>query len=63
VKAREERVDLVLRLAISPWMLGFSGIVAAMSNAVIIGDVVAVLALWALGTDKDIGVVGPGDIT
>lgn len=42
-------------LAISPWVLGFSGLVAPMWNAVIVGIVVAVLALWAIGTDKDIG--------
>ena len=42
-------------LVISPWVLGFSGVAVAMSNAVIVGIVVAALALWALGTDKDIG--------
>src|SRR5215831_14147099 len=42
-------------LVVSPWVLGFSSIMAAMWNAVIIGIAVAVLALWALGTDKDIG--------
>ncbi len=42
-------------LAISPWVLGFSNLTMAMRNAVIVGIVVAVLALWALGTDKDIG--------
>jgi hypothetical protein len=42
-------------LIISPWVLGFSGMAAAMWNAVIVGAVVGILALWALGTDKDIG--------
>jgi hypothetical protein len=42
-------------LVISPWVLGFGTITAAMANAVIIGVAVAVLAIWALGTDKDIG--------
>lgn len=42
-------------LVASPWVLGFSGLVTAMWNAVIIGVVVAVLALWELGTDKQIG--------
>jgi hypothetical protein len=42
-------------LVISPWAVGFSGLVAAMWNAVIVGAIVAVLAVWALGTDKDIG--------
>lgn len=57
VMAWEEWVSVALGvwLAVSPWALGFSGLVAAMWNAVIVGSVVAVLALWALGTDKDIG--------
>ena len=42
-------------LAISPWLLGFNGFGAAMWNVLIVGIVVAVLALWTLGTDKDIG--------
>ncbi len=42
-------------LLISPWILGFSGVTAATRNAVIVGAVVAVLALWALATDRDIG--------
>ncbi len=42
-------------LVISPWILGFSGLFTAMLNAVIVGAVVLVLALWALGTDRDIG--------
>ena len=57
VMAWEEWVSVALGvwLAISPWVLGFTGLVAATSNAVIVGIAVAVLALWALGTDKDIG--------
>lgn len=42
-------------LAISPWLLGFSSIAAAMFNALVVGIAIAALALWALGTDKDIG--------
>ncbi|NMG46208.1 hypothetical protein GPA22_21030 [Aromatoleum toluvorans] len=42
-------------LVASPWILGFAGVTAAMGNAVLVGLVVAVLALWALGTDKSIG--------
>lgn len=42
-------------LVISPWVIGFTGIAAALWNAVIVGAIVVVLALWALGTDKDIG--------
>ncbi|MCS6945356.1 MAG: SPW repeat protein [Sutterellaceae bacterium] len=44
-----------LWLIVSPWLLGFGGVAAALYNAVIVGLVVAVLALWALGTDRDIG--------
>jgi SPW repeat len=42
-------------MIISPWVLGFSGNFAVMLNAVIVGVVVLALAIWALGTDKDIG--------
>ena len=57
VMAWEEWVSVAfgLWLVISPWLLGFSALVAAMWNAVIVGVIVAALALWALGTDKDIG--------
>ena len=57
VMAWEEWGNVVLGvwLLISPWVLSFSSIRSAMSNAVIVGIVVAVLALWALGTDKSIG--------
>ena len=48
-------VALGLWLVASPWILGFSGVAAAMWSAVIVGLVVAVLALWALGTDREIG--------
>ncbi|MCS7100478.1 MAG: SPW repeat protein [Burkholderiaceae bacterium] len=44
-----------LWLIASPWILGFAGVTAALYNAVIVGLIVAVLALWALGTDRDIG--------
>ena len=57
VMAWQEWANLALGvwLAISPWLLGFGGLFAATWNAVIAGAVVALLALWALGTDKDIG--------
>ena len=57
VFAWEEWTNVVLGvwLVISPWVLGFSGLFAATVNAVVVGAVVAALALWALGTDKDIG--------
>ena len=57
VKAWEEWTSMALGawLVISPWVVGFSTLGAAMWNAVIVGLAVALLALWALGTDKDIG--------
>ncbi|HEX8010396.1 MAG TPA: SPW repeat protein [Casimicrobiaceae bacterium] len=57
VMAWEEWINVAFGvwLLISPWVLGFSGLAIAMWNAVIVGIVVAVLALWTLGTDKDIG--------
>ncbi len=57
VLAWEEWVSVALGvwLAISPWILGYSTVTAAMRDAVAVGVVVALLALWALGTDKDIG--------
>ena len=42
-------------LIASPWSLGFTGLSTITLNAVITGAVVLVLAVWALGTDKDIG--------
>ena len=36
-------------------LLGFSALQVAMLNAVAVGVVIADLALWALGTDRDIG--------
>ncbi len=48
-------VALGIWLLISPWVLGFSALHVAMWNAVVIGIVVAGLALWVLATDKDIG--------
>lgn len=57
VMAWEEWLSVALGawLVISPWILGFSALATAMWNAVIVGLVVGVLALWALGTDKEIG--------
>lgn len=57
VQAWEEWTSFALGiwLAMSPWLLGFSGIMVAMYNALIVGIAIAALALWALGTDKDIG--------
>ncbi|HSI21431.1 MAG TPA: SPW repeat protein [Methylophilaceae bacterium] len=57
LKAWEEWTSVALGvwLMISPWILGFSGNTMAMWNAVGVGLAVAVLALWVLGTDKQIG--------
>lgn len=57
VFAWEEWVGMLFGawLIVSPWVLGFSAVTAAMLNAVIVGAAVAALALWALATDKDIG--------
>lgn len=42
-------------LIASPWLLGFMSMHAVMLNAGIVGAATLVLALWTLGTDKDIG--------
>jgi hypothetical protein len=57
VFAWEEWTNVVLGawLVVSPWLLGYSGLYAAMLNAVVAGAIVLVLAFWALSTDKDIG--------
>lgn len=57
VRAWEEWTNVVLGvwLVASPWLLGFGTLAPAMGSAVAAGLAVAVLALWALGTDKDIG--------
>ncbi|HEX8987505.1 MAG TPA: SPW repeat protein [Rhodocyclaceae bacterium] len=57
VAAWEEWAAVVLGIwmVISPWVLKFSFSAAATANAVIFGIVIAALALWALGTDREIG--------
>lgn len=56
-KAWAEWANVVLGiwLVIAPWILGFSAMREPMANAVIVGVATAVLALWTLGTDKDLG--------
>jgi uncharacterized membrane protein len=56
-KAWEEWSELVLGLWLiaSPWLLSFSGHQDARVNAVIVGLIVTILALWVLATDKDYG--------
>lgn len=57
VFAWQEWAGIVLGawLIVSPWALGFSALQAAMVNALIVGAVVVVLAIWVLATDRDIG--------
>lgn len=41
-------------LMVSPWVLGFAAHMAARTNSVVIGFLVAVLALWAMVVDTDL---------
>jgi hypothetical protein len=56
-KAWEEWVEVALGvwLMASPWLLGFANLGLAMQNAVFVGLLVTVLALWVLGTDDEFG--------
>lgn len=56
-QAWEEWSELVLGLWLiaSPWVLSFSTMREPRVNAVIVGLIVAILALWVLLTDKDYG--------
>ena len=42
-------------MVISPWVLGFSTLRDATSNAILTGIVILALALWVLLTDKEFG--------
>jgi SPW repeat len=57
VRAWEEWANVVLGvcLIICPWVLRFTEYATPTWNAVFTGIIIAALALWALGTDKDIG--------
>lgn len=44
---------LGLWLMVSPWVLGFSSHATARTNSIIVGFLVAVLALWAMVVDTD----------
>ncbi|MDB5896797.1 MAG: repeat-containing protein [Ramlibacter sp.] len=46
-------VRLGVLLMVTPALLGFSAIPAALHNALFTGSLVVVLSLWVLGTDKD----------
>lgn len=54
-KAWEEWSELILGLWLiaSPWALSFSTMREQRVNAVFVGLIVAILALWVLLTDKD----------
>lgn len=51
----QDSVTLILGLwlIVSPWVLGFAGLEAAMWNAVVFGLVIAAMALAALTTFRD----------
>ena len=53
----EEWSELVIGLWLlgSPWILEFKDIQPAFNNAIGCGALVALLALWVLGTDRDLG--------
>jgi hypothetical protein len=48
----EEWVNIIagIWLFISPWVLGYAGLPAALWNALIVGALVFILAAWDLGT-------------
>lgn len=53
--AWEEWLDALLGAALmmAPMLLGFDGVDAALTNALITGAAVVVLALWVLATDEE----------
>jgi len=48
----EEWVNLIIGIWVffSPWILGFSGMSAALWNMLIVGAVVVILSIWALSS-------------
>jgi hypothetical protein len=54
-KIWEEGINIVLGLwmVISPWVLAYAMFLDLRANAVLVGIVVAALALWAMMRDKD----------
>lgn len=54
-RAWEEGINILLGLWMiaSPWVLAFSGHKEATSHAIIVGALVAILAIWAMVHDKD----------
>lgn len=53
----EEWVEFLVGLCAiaAPWAMGFEALRAATLNSVIVGAIVAALALWVLLVDKDYG--------
>jgi hypothetical protein len=56
-RAWEEWIGAAIGVAlmVSPWVLGFSGTMAAVQVALFTGLAALVLTLWVLATDKDLG--------
>jgi hypothetical protein len=56
-QAWEEVYDLGfgVLLMVTPWLLGFDAVQAAVHNALFTGLAVVALSLWVLATDKDFG--------
>lgn len=58
-QAWEEWTEVALGvwLAVSPWVLSYTALETARSNAILVGAAVLVLALWVLFSDKDYGLL------
>lgn len=54
-KRWQDWINLLLGawVAISPWMLGFTSNSDVMTNSVIVGCAVVLLAIWAMVKDQD----------
>jgi hypothetical protein len=52
-KPWEELVDVILGLALiaAPWIFGFADIAVARGNSIVVGALVAGIALWGMWTD------------
>jgi hypothetical protein len=63
-QAWEEWTEAILGLwmAVSPWVLRYSGQHAAMRSALITGIVILALAVWVLATDRDYGLARGSDV-
>lgn len=55
-KAWEEGLNILLGawVAISPWVLGFTANEEVTTNAVVVGSLVTVLAIWAMAQDPEL---------